>query len=62
MAEIFHPTKFRAKDPWLIDSTQLLALDDAIDQYRAKSLGAGVANEEASPSNTDESARTIKRG
>jgi hypothetical protein len=59
VAEIFYPTKFKAKGPWLIDSSQLLALDDAIDQYRAKSLGAGVANDGPSLSNADGGARTI---
>lgn len=59
MAEIFYPTRFKAKGPWLIDSAQLLALDDAIDQYRSKSPTVGASNEEHGLSNTDGDARTI---
>jgi hypothetical protein len=43
MAELFYPTKYKAKGPWLIDSAQLLALDDAIDQYCTKSMAAVVS-------------------
>ena len=59
MAEMFYPTRYRTKGPWLIDSTQLLALDDAIDGYRARPLAAGVSSKEQSPAEADSDARLI---
>ncbi len=59
MAEIFYPTRFKTKGPWLIDSAQLLALDDAVDQYCAKSLAADRGNEKPDFSRADNGTRTI---
>jgi hypothetical protein len=59
MAEIFYPTKYKATGPWLIDSAQLLSLDDAIDQYSSKSLATGASSEGQTVSVGDGTIRTI---
>lgn len=43
MAELLYPTKYKAKGPWLIEASQLLALDNSLDSYFARSLAAGAA-------------------
>lgn len=59
MAEIFYPTKYKVRGPWLIDSAQLLSLDDAVDQYGSKSMAAGASSEGQSLNVTDGMIRTI---
>src|SRR5260370_24722810 len=61
MPELFYPTKFTAKGPWLIESSQLLALDEAIDQYRDRTQepAASVEQKNANSSGGNAVTRTI---
>lgn len=62
MAELFYPTKYRGKGPWLLESAQLVALDKAIDEYLLKSRSVGAAAAADSTRGTagqDSATRTI---
>jgi hypothetical protein len=62
VAGLFYPTKYRGKGPWLIESSQLLSLDQSIDEYLVKSKAASAsttASVATDSSNQDSSVRTI---
>jgi hypothetical protein len=60
VAELFYPTRHRIKGwPWLIDASQLSALDAAVDQYRSKSSSVAASAGGRNPGVSHDGSRTI---
>jgi hypothetical protein len=61
VAELIYPTKYRAKGPWLLETSQLLALDRSVDEYLLKSCSASAVAAGNARSSTAALDTTIRR-